>query len=203
MHLRIRPFTNLLRGLLIAATFMTANGTYAAAAEFTVRVENDTKTDATHIRAHIDIAAPSAVVWAVITDCARAPQIIPSLESCRIIKRDLAGKWDVREHIISWAILLPRIRTVVRNSYDAGHRLAFKLVEGDMRISEGEWRLDPIARGTRLSYNALMAPTFPVPKSLIEQALNQDFPNLLRVIQTASLADAKKPIIAARLPEFE
>ena len=194
----IRTVANPSHGLLIAAAFAMTNGAYAAAGDPAVQVESDGKTDATHIRAHIDIAAPPAVVWAVITDCARSPQIIPNLESCRIVKRDAAGKWDVREHIINWATLLPRLRTVVRNTYDTGRRLVFKLIDGDMRISEGEWRLDPIARGTRLSYNALMAPNFPVPKVLIEQALYQDFPNLLRAIQSASVADAKKSVIAGK-----
>ena len=178
--------------LLIAA--VCAGAAQAATGDPVVHVSTDQKANAAHVRASIDIAASPAIVWSVITDCARMPRIMPNLESCRIVKHDAGGKWDVREHVINWAVLLPKIRTLVRNTYDVGRRLMFKRVGGDMRISEGEWKLEPMAnaRATRLSYNALVAPDFPVPQFMVEQAVNTDMPNLLRAIQKASVADAAK-----------
>lgn len=172
--------------LLIAGTAVAATG------EPVVHVTTDETANAAHIRASIDIAASPAVVWAVITDCARMPQIIPNVESCRIVKQDAGGKWDEREHVINWAILMPKLRTLVRNTYKVDRKLMFKRISGDMRISQGEWRLEPNARGTRLSYDALVAPDFPVPQFMIEQAVQTDMPNVLRAIQKASVADAAK-----------
>jgi hypothetical protein len=159
-----------------------------------VQVETDKAANAAHIRASIDIAAAPLVVWNVLTDCARMPQIFPNLESCRIVEKDPAGQWDVRENVIDWAVLMPKLRTVVRNTFDVGRRLMFKRIGGDMRISEGEWKLEPMANAcaTRLSYNALVAPDFPVPQFMVEQAVNNDMPNLLRAIEKASMADAGK-----------
>ncbi|MGI8525732.1 MAG: SRPBCC family protein [Pseudolabrys sp.] len=173
--------------LLLAA----AGAVRAAAGEPVIRVDTDEKPGAAHIRASIDIAAPPAVVWAVLVDCARAPHIIPNLESCRVLKRDPAGRWEVREHVIN-PPLLPRLRTVVRNSYEPDRRLAFKRIEGDMRASEGEWRLERVAQGTRLSYDALVEPGFFIPQFLAAQAIKYDFPKLLRAIERASVADAAK-----------
>jgi uncharacterized protein YndB with AHSA1/START domain len=164
----------------------------AAAGDPVVHVNTDEKLNAAHIRASIEIAAPPTVVWAVLIDCARMPRIMPNLESCRIVQHDAGGKWDVREHVINWALLLPKLHTVVRNTFDPDRRLRFKSIGGDMRISEGEWKLEPNARGTMLSYNALVAPDFPVPQFLVEQAVNTDMPNLLRAIQKASVEDAEK-----------
>jgi hypothetical protein len=118
------------------------------------------------------------------------PQIIPNLESCRIVEKDPAGRWDVRENVIDWAVLMPKLRTVVRNTFEVGRRLTFKRVSGNMRVSDGAWTLERHAHGTRLSYNALVAPDFPVPQFLIEQAVHNDMPNLLRAIRKASVADA-------------
>ncbi len=167
---------------------------HAATGEPVVRVSTDEKANAAHIRASIDIAASPAVVWAVLTDCKRMPRIMPNVESCRIVKHDSAGKWEIREHVINWAALMPKIRTIVRNTYDVGRRLVFKRIGGDMRISEGEWKLEPTANalGTRLSYNALVAPDFPVPQFMIKQAIHTDMPNLLLAIQRASVEDAAK-----------
>jgi uncharacterized membrane protein len=192
--LRPRPVIGLSRCLFAAFAFVVAGTLCAAAGEPAVHVEADEAVGAAHVRASIDIAAPPLTVWSVLTDCARAPHIIPNLESCQIVKHDPAGHWDIREHIINWAALLPKMRTVVRTSYEVGRRMLFKRVDGDMRVSQGEWRLDPLANAhaTRLSYNALVAPNFPVPEFMVERAIHEDLPNLLRAIERASLEDAAK-----------
>ncbi len=194
MLLRLRPLIGLLCCLFPALTFNAVGVLRAAAGEPVVNVDTDEKLSAAHVRASIDIAAPPLTVWSVITDCARAPHIIPNLESCQIVKHDPAGHWDIREHIINWAALMPKMRTVVRTSYDVGRRMLFKRVDGDMRVSQGEWRLDPLANAhaTRLSYNALVAPNFPVPEFMVEHAVHEDLPNLLRAIERASEEDAAK-----------
>jgi len=190
----LASFKRLAAVLFVTAALLVAGIVRATAGDPIVNVETDKRADAAHIRASIDIAAPPEVVWSVITDCARAPHIIPNLESCHIIQHDPAGHWDVREHIINWAVLLPKLHTVVRNSYESGHRMLFKRVDGDMRVSQGEWRVEPAADGkaSRLYYNALVAPNFPVPEFLVEHAIHEDFPNLLRAIERASEADAAK-----------
>jgi ribosome-associated toxin RatA of RatAB toxin-antitoxin module len=184
------------RPLVIVAAIIAASTHCAVAGQPSVHVDTDEKVNAAHVRASIDIAAPPAAVWGVITDCARQPQIVPNLESCRIVKHDPAGRWDIREHIINWAALMPKLRTVVRTSYDGIHRMLFKRVDGDMRISEGEWRIEPTAnaRASRLYYTALVAPKMPVPQFMIEHAVQNDLPNILRAIERASVADAAKRV---------
>ena len=178
--------------LLIAASY-GAEAARAGGSAPVVQVKTDEAANAAHIRASIDIAASPAIVWAVLTDCARMPSIIPNLESCRVTQNG-GGRWDVQEHVINWSVLFPKLRTVMRNTYDTGRRLMFKRVSGDMRVSEGEWRLEPVsnATATRLSYNAKVAPDFPVPQFMIEQAINTDMPNVLRAIRKASVEAGKK-----------
>ncbi len=176
--------------LLIAASY-GAEAARAGGGEPVVHVRTDDAANAAQIRAVIDIAATPAVVWAVLTDCPRMPRIIANLESCKVVQSG-GGKWDVQEHVINWSALFPKLRTVMRNTYEIGHRLMFKRVSGDMRVSEGEWRLEPVANGaaTRLSYSAKVAPDFPVPQFMIEQAINTDMPNVLRAIRKASIESA-------------
>ena len=140
---------------------------------------------ATRVSAVVEIAASPVAVWAVLTDCARAPNVIPHLESCRIVDKDPAGRWDLREHIIN-PPLLPRMRTLVRNDFQVPRRLAFKLQGGDMRVSDGAWELQPLNGGTRLTYVAVIAPKFVTPQFLITRAMAQDFPAMLKAIQRSS-----------------
>jgi carbon monoxide dehydrogenase subunit G len=177
--------------LLLAGALVVANPTYVHAGEPTVQIEHDPTADAMRVRGSIDIAAPPAIVWAVLSDCDRAPRVVPNMESCRIVQRDPAGHWDMRETVLNIA-LLPRIRSLMRNEYESGRRLVFKRIGGDMRISDGEWRIEPIAKGkaTRLHYEALFATTMLVPQFLIDQAAARDFPTFFRNIEQESLADA-------------
>ena len=143
------------------------------------------KGEVTHVRASIRISAPPASVWATITDCARAPRIIPHLESCRLVERDPRGRWDVREHVIN-PPLLPKMRTVIRNDFTPSKRLAFRLLSGDMKASDGAWTLKADKGGTILSYDAFVAPNFAAPQFLVSRSISNDFPRMLRAIAKAS-----------------
>jgi len=192
-HTVIRPRPGLGLALLLATALLAGSPIGAAAGEPALQIDHDQATDAMRVRATIDIAAPPAIVWAVLADCDRAPKIIPNMESCRVVQRDPAGKWELRETVLA-VMLLPRIRSVVRNEMEPGRRLVFKRVGGDMRISDGELRIEPLAKGkaTRVHYEALFATSMIVPQFLIDQAAARDFPTFFRNIERESLADAAK-----------
>jgi uncharacterized membrane protein len=168
-----------------------AGVTHAEDSELTLSTSYDNKTDATRIRGSIAIAAPPMAVWKVLNDCPRMPKIIPHLESCRVLEKDPAGHWDVTENVVN-PPLLSRVRTIMRNTLEPGKRLAFKLVRGDLRVSEGEWRLEAAGKGTMLIHDAVVAPNFFAPQFVLEQAIKTDFPNVLRAIKVASEQDAAK-----------
>jgi len=140
--------------------------------------------DAVRVQAAIDIAAPAEHVWSVMTDCARAASFVPGLESCRVLDRDPAGRWDIREHRIAWMWFLPRIRSVFRTEYEPPKRLNFRRIAGDLKRSEGEWRLMSLPEGgTRVSYDAIIAADVPVPGFMVENALRNDMATVLRRLQ--------------------
>lgn len=143
------------------------------------------KGEVMHVKASIRIKASPQAVWAVLSDCARAPQLIPHLESCRIIERDPRGRWDVREHVIN-PPLLPKMRTLVRNEFLHSRQLAFRLVSGDMKASDGAWTLRLEGDETILSYDAHVAPNFAAPQFLVANSISNDFPKMLRAIGQAS-----------------
>lgn len=181
------PNAAFLFGLIVFSAHVGASGENAAAAEPMVEIIPVSTPDggATRVLASIEIEASPAAVWAVLTDCARASTVIPHLESCRIIEKDPAGLWDIREHIIN-PPFLPRIKTVVRNDFTPRRRLAFKLQGGDMRVSDGAWVLESAKGRTRLSYEAVIAPKFAAPQFIVSRAMAQDFPAMLKAIQHAS-----------------
>ncbi|CAN5771858.1 SRPBCC family protein [soil metagenome] len=146
------------------------------------------------IRAAEQIAAPPEVVWALLTDCELAPRMAPGLKSCRILERDPAGRWDVREQIARPG-LMPRFRSVVRSDFEPPKRLRFRRTDGDLKVLEGEWRLTPIAGGhaTRVVYESRAASPYAVPGALARLALRRDVLTAMAALKRESLARAASP----------
>lgn len=185
-HLRrLRPAA--LTGLQLAVQLAAVAFPGALAAEPFVEVTPamTEKGEVMRVRASIQIDASPASVWAVLSDCGLAPAIIPHLESCRILERGGAGRWDVREHVIN-PPLLPKMRIVVRNDFVAARSLTFRLVSGDMKASDGAWMLARRGGQTLLSYDAHVAPNFTAPQFLVTRSIRNDFPQMLRAIDRAS-----------------
>lgn len=148
--------------------------------------------DATQIHAAIDIPAPPNVIWSIMTDCAHAVRFVPGLESCRVLERDPQGRWEIREHEISWMWFLPRVRSVFRADYDPPKRLQFRRIAGTLKRNDGEWRLTGLAGGgTRVSYDAIIAVSIPVPDFMVEDALKRDIAKVLRQLKRECLSPAQ------------
>jgi uncharacterized protein YndB with AHSA1/START domain len=180
--------------LICAALSMPQNATSQDAPPPWVSVEHDEGASAVRVAASIDIAAPPRTVYAVMVDCARSLRIVTGLESCRVIERSADGRWDVREHIISIGVLFPRVRNVFRSDYDPNRRIGFRRIDGDLRMSEGEWRLEPLAGGTatRVSYRSRVAWSVPIPGALVRLAIRRDIPDTLIALRRESLEVGSK-----------
>ena len=134
-----------------------------------------------HVRAVIDIDAPVQRVWRAMTDCAAAKAMITTLTGCRVIEGDQARGWDIREHITRRNLVFPGMRIVFRSDYEPFTLIRFRLVEGDLKVQQGEWRLQALdgGRRTRVFYENRLAVDWPVPKSLMREALRRDTPKVL------------------------
>ncbi len=181
-------------GLLLTATSASAFDLNAKAQaalakrEAYTEVSPDPDGISGHVRAVIDIAAPPQKVWTMITDCAVAGQLLTNLTSCRVLSGDQRKGWDIREHLTRRNLVFPGMRIVFRSDYEPISRIKFKLVEGDLKVEQGEWRLEPLngGRGTRVFYENRLAVDWPVPKALLREALRKDTPKVLMNLRRAS-----------------
>ena len=66
-------------------------------------------------------------------------------------------------------------------------RIRFKLVGGDLKVEQGEWKLQALGDGrrTRVFYDNRLAVDWPVPKALIREALRKDTPKVLMNLKRA------------------
>lgn len=182
-----------------ASAFAPEDKARLAAGEPIVRVTPADGPIDGQVDAMMDIPAPAAAVYSALTECANAPEVFPSLKSCRVMQTDPSQTWDVREHkVASWASFLPDMSTVFRSDYEPNRRISFRLISGDLQHLEGEWRLEPIAGGaaTRVTYRARVGFHAMVPGFLVRQSLAADVPKFLAAIRAESVRRA--PLFAAR-----
>lgn len=170
-----------------------ALATPAASPPPVVSVEADGHGASGDIRAQVDIAAPPATVWKVLIDCSQVPHLMVGAKSCKVLQHDPAGRWDVREQI-SQGALLPAIRTVLRSDYDAPRTVRFHRVDGDLKVLEGGWKLEPLDAGlrTRVSYDSRVTAPFGLPAFLARSVLRKDFPKTMNNLRNACEAAQAK-----------
>jgi hypothetical protein len=174
---------------LIAIGLLATAGSTAAAKtpeNITVQVQPDPAGGA-RVLGGIDIPAPPEVVWKVMLDCGEAVRYVPKLKACRVLRSDPGGAWDVREHVFDYGVL-GRIRHVFRSDYSGQSAIRTTRVEGDLKASQGEWRLEPIEGGaaTRVRYQSRSQPKTPVPGPIARQAIRRDAPASLRGLRAAA-----------------
>jgi uncharacterized protein YndB with AHSA1/START domain len=156
-----------------------------------VRVEAGPE-GSSRVHAEIDVAAPPPVVWRVMVDCEHAFRIVPRLKACRVLERDPAGRWDVREHRLAGNFFFPDVVTVFHMDYDPPRGLSFRRVSGDMRASDGTWRLSPVdgGRGTHVVYEANLT-VGGVPAAFTREVLRRDAPLAMTALKRESEAAAR------------
>jgi hypothetical protein len=95
----------------------------------------------------------------------------------------------VREQI-SKMTLLPSVRNVFRSDYDPPGHVTFHRVEGDLKVYEGEWRIEPAPGGTRVSYVSRVSIPFRVPPALARMGLRMQVPQALLALRRECLVRA-------------
>jgi hypothetical protein len=125
----------------------------------------------------------------VMTDCDLAPKMVANLKSCRILERDPQGRWDIREEVTKMTFA-PSVRTIYREDFEPPHAMAFHRTGGDLRLFEGEWRLESHGDQVRVTYEARVAAPFAVPGWVARLALRHDVPMALLALRREAMARA-------------
>jgi hypothetical protein len=143
------------------------------------------------IHAAIDIAAPPKVVWAVMNDCRYIRKLITSAIDCRILQGDAArGGWDVKETVTKGSFFIPSIHNIYRSDYQPYTLIRFRKDGGDLKVEEGEWRLEALngGTGTRVIYVNLVAANILAPAGLVREGMRKDTAKVLVNLRRESLA---------------
>jgi hypothetical protein len=141
------------------------------------------------IHGFIDIPAPAERIWRLMLDCAEAPKMVSFVKSCRVLQRDSAGAWDVREDVIEYGFPFPRVHSVFRSDYEPPSRIRFHcLPSGDLKDCAGEWRLEPRGGSVRVVYENQLTAPFSAPAFIVRPMMRHDVLMALRALKRLAVA---------------
>jgi hypothetical protein len=146
------------------------------------------------IHAAIEIPASPKVVWMVMNDCRFIRKLITSAIDCKILQGDADhGGWDVRETVTKGNFFIPTIHNIYRSDYQPFTLIRFKRAGGDLRVEEGEWRLEALNGGaaTRVIYVNLVAANIMAPAPLVREGMRKDTAKVLVNLRRESMSVAR------------
>lgn len=130
------------------------------------------------------LPTPPDWLWQVLTDYDNLHRFIPNLEHSRVIWRreDQVGVEQVGSQMFCGLRFSARVTLQLTEAIQEG-RLPFRMIQGDFRCFEGEWRVGSDSTSSFLFYALLVQGKPGMPIGLIEQRLQQDLANNLRGVQ--------------------
>ncbi len=120
-----------------------------------------------YVVAHMTLPTDVERVWAVLTDYDNLAEFMPHLDKSEVLERE-EDRLTLRQEGSVW-FPMKRLRSVatmeVRES--PPQAINFRATEGDYVIYQGRWRLEPRPEGTDLFYEAVIEPSFWVPRWML------------------------------------
>ncbi len=144
--------------------------------------------DIIRARGRIFVKASPEVVWRMLTDYGNLHNTMPKVVRSELVEE--LGKCKIIDQTGRSGILFIERSVHFRLQVDEEFptRLHFRQLEGDFKVYEGEWFLEPAgngtAEGTLVTYRADVKPDFFAPPFLVSFVQSQDLPAILRSIRS-------------------
>ena len=127
----------------------------------------------------IRVHARRETVWALLTSCATATELVPGLKECQVLDTAPDGSWQLIRQVMDYSWFIPKLTYVLRDTYDYPAHISIARESGDLRALNAAWYLDADGDFTVLRYSFEVTPGFWVPRWLVRMAVKHDLPKML------------------------
>jgi hypothetical protein len=127
--------------------------------------------------------ADGDAIWNVIGYCKNEFIYVRGLELCEVL---VPGLQYIKKHQrVNNNWYTPTIDFVFEARRTSKTHGDFKLVEGNLKVMEGQWDFQPLESGDRLvvSHDIRIRSRFPAPRWLVRRVLKNDLPDMLACIR--------------------
>lgn len=144
---------------------------------------DDTGVAVVQTSATIRVHARRETVWALLTSCATALELIQGLKECQVLDTAPDGSWQLIRQVIDYSWYVPKLTYVLRDTYDYPRHILIRRDSGDLRTLNASWYLEADGEFTVLRYSLEVTPGFWVPRWLVRIAVKHDLPKMLRTLR--------------------
>lgn len=151
-----------------------------------LRVADVEVTEGGALEAAFFVAAPKAAAMNVLWDHEKFPQFMPNARTAKVLERK--GNVAVVEQVGGQG---PISVTLVSERKLGPDRISWRSVRGDVKRNDGEWRFEPVAGGTILTYKVHVVPHQPVPAAFTRFLQKQALPAMVAAVRKRIEAQPK------------
>jgi carbon monoxide dehydrogenase subunit G len=150
------------------------------------------------VEARFDIAAPPAIVRAVLTDYAGIPRFMPDVRTS-VVRSRSGDAVVVEQEAESKFLLFSKTVHLVLDVREGAHVLTFKDIGGkSFTRYDGSWTLSRSATGTTVIYTLTADPSFKVPGGVLRRLLDRNARQTIDNLRAEALLRATAALRAAR-----
>jgi ribosome-associated toxin RatA of RatAB toxin-antitoxin module len=192
-----RSFLIVACGLLVLSPVASAQSNkelaYAPDSNSAVVTVSKKKRGARGITA-IQINAPRAVVWDVLTDFQRYPRIFKRIQSCRVTKRE--GDLVFTESCLKPQLFVQEpVQHAINDLGKAPCQLNWRALDGNFKAMDGTWELSPLSGDRCLAtYTLEVDPGNLVPGPLVAVILHGMQKEITAQLKRAAEIDYKSQV---------
>lgn len=160
-------------------------------------IHEDKPGGAARVTALFDSSA--AAVWDVIGYCRYTFIYMRGLELCEMVSGDQYQM--VMHHRLRNSWYAPTLDFSFSASRDDGGSGSAHLVEGNLKVMQGRWKLLPLAdnAGLMVIHEIRIQPDIPAPKWLVRHSLRNDLPSMLACIRGLANASGDSELASVDL----
>jgi hypothetical protein len=145
---------------------------------------DDTAVAVVQTSATLRIHARRETVWALLTSCATALELVQGLKECQVVDTAPDGSWQLIRQVLDYSWYVPKLTYVLRDTYYYPEHILIERDSGDLRTIKASWYLEADGEFTVLRYSLEVTPGFWVPRWLVRIAVKHDLPKMLRTLRT-------------------
>lgn len=143
--------------------------------------------------------ADAETIWNVLGYCKNEFVYVHGLEVCEVLVPGL--QYIKKHHRVNNSWFAPTLDFVFEARRISPTRGDFKLVEGDLKIMEGQWDFQPAASGEGfvVKHEIRIQSKLPAPRWLMRRVLKKDLPDMLACVRGLAGGSGNADLLASDL----
>lgn len=133
----------------------------------------------------VECNAPRDVIWQTLTNFPKYPEMFKRIKTCTVTKRE--GDTVYIESLMKSQLFIKPYQHTVNDLAQGPNVLKWKLLDGNFKSVEGEWKLEPCKNGehTKVTYSIEVEPGM-VPQGMVSIFIKMVQKEAITAVTTAS-----------------